>query len=178
MVFVWLILGVVLLAFEIHHFAFYALFGAIGAFAAAVVALIAPSAIPLQLAVAVLAAALGILVVRPHVSERLHHQHDGKLGRGVHGTLVGEEVMTLDVVGGSHSPGHVLLAGERWLAFSGADRPIPARTHVLVTAVRGTTLEVWPLEGETGFIDTDALHSHEPGHSLEPGGDDAEGEQS
>ena len=41
MVFVWLILGVVLLAFEIHHFAFYALFGAIGAFAAAVVALIA-----------------------------------------------------------------------------------------------------------------------------------------
>ena len=172
MVFVWLILGVVLLAFEIHHFAFYALFGANGAFAAAVVALIAPSAIPLQLAVAVLAAALGILVVRPHVSERLHHQHEGKLGRGVHGALVGEEVMTLDVVGGSHSPGHVLLAGERWLAFSGADRPIPARTHVLVTAVRGTTLEVWPLEGETGFIDTDALHS------IEPGGDDAEGEQS
>jgi membrane protein implicated in regulation of membrane protease activity len=170
-VFAWLILGVVLLAFEIHHFAFYALFGAIGAFAAAVVALIAPSAIPLQVAVAVLAAVIGIVVVRPKMSARLHQRHEGKLGRGVHGTLVGEEVMTLDVVGDSHSPGHVLLAGERWLAFSGADRPIPARTRVLVTAVRGTTLEVWPLEGEIGFIDTDALHS------LEPGGDDAEGDQ-
>ena len=80
--------------------------------------------------------------------------------------------MTLDVVGDPHRPGHVLLAGERWLAFSGADRPIPARTRVLVTAVRGTTLEVWPLEGETG--------SSTPTHrnSLEPGGDDAEGEQS
>jgi len=170
-VFAWLILGLVLLAFEIHHFAFYALFAAIGAFAAAVVALIAPSAVPLQVAVAIAAGAIGILVVRPHVSERLHQRQDGKLGRGVHGTLVGEEVMTLDVVGDAHSPGHVLLAGERWLAFSGADRPIPARTRVLVTAVRGTTLEVWPLEGEVGFIDTDALHS------LEPGGDDTEGEQ-
>ena len=178
MVFAWLILGVVLLAFEIHHFAFYALFGAIGAFAAALVAVIAPSAIPLQVAVAILAGTLGIVLVRPRVSERLHHRYDGKLGRGVHGTLVGEEVMTLDVVGDSHRPGHVLLAGERWLAFSGADRPIPARTRVLVTAVRGTTLEVWPLEGETGFIDTEALHSHELGHSLEPGGDDTEGEQS
>ena len=67
MVFAWLILGVVLLAFEIHHFAFYALFGAIGAFAAAVVALIAPSAIPLQVAVAVLAAVIGIVVVRPQI---------------------------------------------------------------------------------------------------------------
>ena len=104
----------------------------------------------------------------------LHHRHEGKLGRGVHGALVGEEVLTLDVVGDAHHPGHVRLAGERWLAFSGADRPIPAGTDVLVTAVRGTTLAVWPLEGETGFIDTDADFAH----SLEPGGDDAEGEQS
>jgi membrane-bound ClpP family serine protease len=81
-------------------------------------------------------------------------------------------VLTLDVVGDERHPGHVRLAGERWLAVSGAERPIPAGTHVLVTAVRGTTLEVWPLEGETGFIDTEALHS------LEPGGEDAEGEQS
>ena len=117
--------------------------------------------------------------MRPHVSERLHHRHDGKLGRGVHGTLVGEEVLTLDVVGDSHQPG---ARAARRRALAGVQRrrigPSPRGTTVLVTAVRGTTLEVWPLEGETGFIDTDALHSHEPGHSLEPGGDDAEGEQS
>ena len=170
MVIVWLVLGVILLAFELHHFAFYALFGAIGAFAAAVVALIAPSALPLQVVVAILAAVIGIVVVRPHVSERLHQRHEGRLGRGVHGTLVGEEVLTLDVVGDDLHPGHVRLAGERWLAISGSDRPIPAGTPVVVTAVQGTTLEVWPVEGETGFIDTEALHS------LEPGGDDAEGD--
>ena len=34
-VLVWLILGVVLLAVELRHLAFYALFGAAGAFAAA-----------------------------------------------------------------------------------------------------------------------------------------------
>jgi membrane protein implicated in regulation of membrane protease activity len=76
-VIVWLVLGVILLAFELHHFAFYALFGAIGAFAAAVVALIAPSAIPLQVAVAIVAGAIGIVLVRPHVSARLHHRSEG-----------------------------------------------------------------------------------------------------
>jgi membrane-bound ClpP family serine protease len=43
--------------------------------------------------------------------------------------------------------GHVRLAGERWRAVSGADVPIPPGTTVLVTAVRGTTLTVWPVDG-------------------------------
>ena len=169
----WLLLGVVLLAFELHHFAFFALFGAIGAFAAALVALVAPSAIPLQLLVAVLAAGIGIVAVRPKMSKALHRRNEGKLGRGVHGTLVGEEVLTLDVVGDARHPGHVRLAGERWLAVSGSERDIPAGTHVLVTAVQGTTLEVWPVEGETGYIDIEALHQLDPAQDEA----DAEGDQ-
>lgn len=51
----WLIVGVVLLAIELRHFAFFALFAPIGAFAAAGVALVAPDAIPLQVLVARLA---------------------------------------------------------------------------------------------------------------------------
>ena len=49
----WLVFGVALLAVELHHLAFYAMFGAIAAFAAALVALVAPGAYPLQVGVAV-----------------------------------------------------------------------------------------------------------------------------
>ena len=168
-----LVLGVVLLAIELHHFAFFALFGAIGAFAAALVALVAPSALPLQVLVAVLAATIGVVAVRPKMSNALHSRHEGKLGRGVHGTLIGEEVLTLDVVGDARHPGHVHLAGERWLAVSGSERNIPPGTHVLVTAVQGTTLEVWPVEGETGYIDIEALHQRDPAQDQA----DAEGDQ-
>ena len=40
------------------------------------------------------------------------------------------------------------LAGERWLAISGADVPLPPGTRVLITGVEGTTLIVWPADGQ------------------------------
>ena len=145
---VWLVLGVVLLVAELRHFAFYALFGAIGAFAAALVAAVLPDQVVLQLLAGVAVGGLGIWLVRPLVSTRFHRSGDDRLGRGVHGSLVGEEVVTLDPVGPGHT-GHVLLAGESWLAISGSDAVIPARTDVLVTAIQGTTLIVWPVDGYT-----------------------------
>jgi membrane-bound ClpP family serine protease len=63
----------------------------------------------------------------------------------VHGGLVGQEALALDQIGGEHSIGHVRLAGERWLAVSGGPA-IRAGTPVLVTALRGTTLIVWPVD--------------------------------
>lgn len=148
MLIAWLVLGVILLAVEIHHFAFYSVFAAAGCFAAAIVAAFLPSAIPLQVFAAVVVAGLGIVAVRPMVSRRFHQRTDpGALGRGVAGTLVGEEVMTLDEVGDVHLVGHVRLAGERWLATSGSGAVIPGGTKVLVTGVEGTTLVVWPLDG-------------------------------
>jgi len=147
MVVAWLVLGVILLAFEMRHFAFYALFGAAGCLAACVTALFVPI-IPVQVAVAVVVAGIGIVAVRPMMSERFNaHEDHGRLGRGVAGTLVGEEVLTLDPVGDAHAPGHVRLAGERWLATSGSGTPIPEGAKVLVTAVEGTTLVVWPVDG-------------------------------
>ena len=143
----WLVLGVVLLAVELHHLAFYSLFAAVGCLAAAVVAVFVPDAIPLQLAVAVGVSALGILAIRPMMSRRFHVRTGaGALGKGVAGTLVGEEVLTLDEVGDIHRVGHVRLAGERWLATSGSGETIPSGTKVLVTAVEGTTLVVWPVD--------------------------------
>ena len=145
---VWLIIGVVLLLVELRHLAFYALFAAAGSFAAGIVALIAPSSIPLQTAVAVAVAGVGVVAVRPAMSKAFHRHRGGHVARGVHGGLVGQEAVTLDEVGRNQG-GHVRLTGERWLAVSGGGSNIPAGTRVLVTAVEGTTLVVWPTDGIT-----------------------------
>jgi membrane protein implicated in regulation of membrane protease activity len=141
----WLVFGVVLFLVELRHLAFYVLFGAVGCFAAAIVAAIAPSAIPLQVAVAVVVAVGGVVTVRPSVSRAFAHRREGHVAIGVHGGLVGQEALTLDEVGDVRKVGHVRLTGERWLATSGSGTTIPAGTKVLVTAIRGTTLVVWPV---------------------------------
>jgi membrane protein implicated in regulation of membrane protease activity len=152
MVAVWLVIGAALLLFELHHLAFYALFGSIGSLAAAIVALMAPSAVGAQTAVAVGVALAGVVAVRPFVSKAFesHRGGQGHVARGVHGGLAGQEAVTLDEVGDTHVVGHVRLAGERWLAISGGGSTIAAGTPVLVSAVQGTTLVVWPLEGTSG----------------------------
>ena len=61
MVIAWIVAGVVLLAVELHHFALYALFVAVGCFAAAIVAVVGPGAVAAQVAAAVLVTAAGIL---------------------------------------------------------------------------------------------------------------------
>ena len=149
MVVAWLVFGAVLLLFELHHLAFYALFGTIGALAAAVVALLAPSALGAQAGVAIGVALVGVVAVRPFVSRAFGHNRGGEEARGVHGGLAGQEAVTLDDVGDTRAVGHVRLAGERWLAVSGGDGVIAAGTTVLVTAVRGTTLVVWPVNGDS-----------------------------
>jgi len=167
----WLVLGVILLAVELRHLAFFALFAAVGCFAAALTALFLPGAIPLQVVVAAGVATLGILAIRPMMSRRFHvHPNTGPLGKGVAGTLVGEEVLTLDEVGDVHRIGHVRLAGERWLATSGSGAAIPAGTKVLVTAVEGTTLVVWP-------VDAPGIELPPPDASTDPAPDRTQKEQ-
>jgi membrane protein implicated in regulation of membrane protease activity len=147
---VWLVLGVILVAFELHHWAFYAMFVAIGAFAAAVVAIGSPDALGLQCLVAVAVAAAGVVGVRPLMSRITDRRHfSTHVARGVHGGIVGQNCITLDEVGDAHHAGHALLAGERWLAVSGSGVAIPAHTTVTITAVSGTTLTVWAVDGLT-----------------------------
>jgi membrane protein implicated in regulation of membrane protease activity len=147
---VWLVIGALLFLFELRHLAFYALFGAVGSLAAAIVAAVAPSAVPVQAAVAVAVAAAGVVGARPYVSRAFASRREGHVARGVHGGLVGQEALTLDEVGSAHQVGHVRLVGERWLAVSGNGMPIAARTTVLVTAVQGTTLVVLPVDELAG----------------------------
>jgi membrane protein implicated in regulation of membrane protease activity len=143
---VWLVIGVLLVLVEMHHLAFFALFAAIGSFAAALVSVVAPGAIAVQAGVAVGVSAAGLVAVRPFVSQAFAARRGGHVVRGVHGGIVGHEAVTLDHVGDAHRGGHVRLTGERWLAVSGSGRPIGPDTTVVVTAVQGTTLVVWPLD--------------------------------
>jgi membrane protein implicated in regulation of membrane protease activity len=168
MVVLWLVLGIVLLLFELHHLAFYALFGAIGSLAAAAVALFVPGAIAVQAGVAVAVAVAGVVAVRPLVSKAYASRRLGHVVRGVHGGLIGQQTITLDQVGDPHLVGHVRIAGERWLAVSGGSDVIQAGTPVLVTAVQGTTLVVWPVDG----IDDGRTDPATPAHDEAPDGAD------
>jgi membrane protein implicated in regulation of membrane protease activity len=126
---------------------FFALFGAVGSFVAAGVALGSPHAIGLQVVVAIVVSVIGVVGVRPLVS-RISDRggHGLHVARGVHGGIIGQQVLTLDEVGDTHHVGHAMLAGERWLATSGSGQPIPPHSNAVITAVSGTTLTIWPID--------------------------------
>ena len=151
MLFVWLVIGVVLLGAELHHLALYLLFGSLGAFAAAAVALVAPGALVGQGAAAVAATGAGLVLVRPHLSAIVHRREGRSPAKGVHGGFVGHHAITLDEVGDASRPGHVRLAGERWLAANDWPHPIAIGAEVVITAVIGTTLHVLPLDPTEGL---------------------------
>jgi membrane protein implicated in regulation of membrane protease activity len=140
-VIVWIVLAVALLAVELHHLAFFAMFGAVGSLAAAVVAWFAPSLVAVQILVAVGVAAVGVVLVRPYVSRAFAVRGPGVRIGGVHGGLIAARGVAIDEVGGHHA-GHVRLLGENWLAVSWDDEPIPPTTPVIVMGVNGTTLTV------------------------------------
>jgi membrane-bound ClpP family serine protease len=86
-----------------------------------------------------------VVVVRPYVSRAFAQRSSGVRIGGVHGGLIAAKGITLDDVG-TDTPGHVRILGERWLAVSSHERPIPPDTRVIVTDVTGTTLTVRPAE--------------------------------
>jgi membrane protein implicated in regulation of membrane protease activity len=140
----WIVLALVLVAVELHSVAFFALFGAIGSAAAAIVALVAPDAIAVQIAVAIIVAIIGIALVRPYVAKAFSTRAPGDRIAGVHSGLISARGVTLDVVGSDIAAGHVRLLGEIWLAITATGEPIPPATPVIVTAINGTTLTVRP----------------------------------
>ena len=153
MLFVWLAIGVVLLALELHHLALYLLFVSVGAFAAAAVAIAAPHAFLVQGGVAALTAVGGVVLLRPKLSTVIHRREGRSPAQGVHGGLVGHVGVALDSIG-AVEPGHVRLAGERWLAVSDGSGAIGPDVDVVVTAVIGTTLHVIPTDPTAGLEHT------------------------
>jgi membrane protein implicated in regulation of membrane protease activity len=136
---VWIIIAVLLVALEMHHGAFFAIFAAAGALAAAGVSAVSPKAYGVQIAVATAVAIAGILLVRPYVSRAFGRRSDG-----VHGGLVGAQAMSVDEIT-THATGHVYLLGETWLAVTADGSTIAPGTPVKIADVRGTTLTVEPV---------------------------------
>jgi membrane protein implicated in regulation of membrane protease activity len=140
----WLVVGVVLLGVEALTLAVFAVFVALGMFAAAVASgLGAPAWVQVVAFVGV--AGLGVLLARPALLRTLRRHNERMILPGVQG-LVGQQAVTVDVVGDTHHPGHAMLAGERWLAITDAAQPLDPDVTVTVAAVQGTTLLVRPLQ--------------------------------
>lgn len=138
----WAAVGVVLLAAEAHTNQFVAVFLAVGAFAAAFFAL-ARVDLLLQVVGGALVAIFGAGLGRPAI---MRYQ-EARRALSVPGVqnLVGQRGLTADTVGDELHPGHVVLAGERWLAVSESGVPVGPDLSVIVVAVRGTTLQVRPV---------------------------------
>jgi membrane protein implicated in regulation of membrane protease activity len=144
---VWLLAGLVLIGLEVHSQAFYALFLALGAFAATIVAIF-PTDVWLQAVVAAVVAIVGTMAARPTLA-RISARHLGpKLEMpGASDNLVGQSALTLEPVGDENHPGHARLFNERWLAVTSAPGGVGAHQQVTVVEVRGTTLVVAPAKG-------------------------------
>ena len=143
----WLVVGLLLVALEVHSQAFFAIFLAAGAFAATIVTAVG---VPIWLSAIVFAGVSlgGTLFIRPGL-KRLSDRHIGPRLElpGSSDSLVGSRALTIDPVGDEHHPGHARLAGERWLAVTEEPGGVAPETQVMVVEVRGTTLVVMPLGG-------------------------------
>jgi len=140
----WLVAGVALLGVEVLSLVFFALFVALGMFAAAIAAA-AGAEVWLQVVLFLVVGLLGIVVARPPLLRALQLRRGDITLPGVQ-NLVGQQAVTVDRVGDEHHPGHAMLAGERWLAVTDAGHPLEPDVPVTVAAVRGTTLLVRPVQ--------------------------------
>jgi membrane protein implicated in regulation of membrane protease activity len=143
----WLIAGLILVAAEVHTQAFFAIFLALGAFAATIVV---ATGLPLWLSIVIFAgvAVGGVGLLRPVLKQASDRRLGPRLALpGQSDALVGQRALTVDPVGDEHHPGHARLAGERWLAITDEPGGLQPETQVMVVEVRGTTLVVMPLTG-------------------------------
>src|SRR6202049_2319621 len=136
---VWLVAGLALVGMEVHTQAFYALFLALGAFAATIVAIF-PTDVWLQAVVLAAVAILGTLLVRPPLA-RLSARHLGPrlTMQGASDHLVGQPALTLEPVGDENHPGHARLFNERWLPVTTTPGGGPAPVQVKLVQVSRTT---------------------------------------
>ncbi|HXY42793.1 MAG TPA: NfeD family protein [Acidimicrobiales bacterium] len=136
-----LIAGVFLLA-EFGHRAFYALFIALGAVVAAVLAL-AGVGVLVQIPAFVGAAVLGLFFLRPALVKAMS-SGQYRLVSGMQGH-VGHEAVVAEATGDVAHPGRIKIEGELWKAVSQDGKPIPAGTVVMILDLQSTTFVVQDL---------------------------------
>lgn len=137
----WVIVAIAFAVVEVMTVAFFAVFITIGALAAAVASLLGFGLLVQAIVLGVIGVA-GILIARPFLVDRLHMGRPA-LRSGAE-SMVGQQAVLLEPIGGVGQPGHVKIAGELWPALTDDGSPLPASTLVVVTALRSTTLIVRP----------------------------------
>jgi membrane protein implicated in regulation of membrane protease activity len=138
----WVIVAIVFAIAEVMTVALFAAFIAVGALGAAVVSLLGFNLL-VQAIVLGIIGVVGILVARPYLVERLHIGRPAL--RSGADSMVGQQTLLIEPIGGLEQPGHVKIAGEMWPALTEDGSPLPATTPVVVTALRSTVLIVRPV---------------------------------
>lgn len=135
----WLFVAIVFAIAEVMTVALFAMFIAIGALGAAIVALFGFNLLVQAIVLGVLGVT-GVFIARPYLVERLHMGRPA-LKSGAD-SMVGQRAVLTDPIGGEDKPGHVKIAGELWPALTEDGSALPATTPVIVTALRSTMLIV------------------------------------
>lgn len=120
--------------------AFYALFPAAGAVAAAIAAALGLS-FEGQVIVFAGVSILGVVAARPPMMQYLKRRQEPEMKSGAE-EMVGKEAPVVDDILGALHPGHVRIGGENWPALSESGRPIHKGSTVRVTALKQATLVV------------------------------------
>jgi membrane protein implicated in regulation of membrane protease activity len=137
---VWLIIAGVFAIIEVRSLAFYALFAAGGALAAALAAAFT-GIIGVQLAVFAGVSVLGVFFLRRFLTGALGDRGRPALVSGAAG-LVGQHATVVRSVNGPHHAGTVHARGEDWPAITYEDDPLEPGAVVLIVELDRTRLVV------------------------------------
>lgn len=137
---IWLVIAAVFAIIEIRSLAFYALFAAVGALAAALTAAFTGS-IGIQLGVFAFVSLAGVSTLRRVLTATVGDRSRPALVSGAAG-MVGQHATVVSEVSGQHQPGTVHARGEDWPAITYEDEPLEPGQVVLVVELDRTRLVV------------------------------------
>jgi membrane protein implicated in regulation of membrane protease activity len=136
----WLVVAVVFIVIEVTNLAFFALFAAAGALAAAIVSGVGGSTLLQVVAFAVVALG-GLVLLRRPLLGAFGHRRAGALKSGV-AALVGQRATVVDRVDKADIAGRVHARGEDWPAITYDDQPCEPGQVVEVIDIEKTRLVV------------------------------------
>lgn len=140
MAWIWLGVAIVFVLAEVATVAFFALFCAAGALAAALAAAIG-FGLGGQVVAFAAVSLLGMLAVRPFLMRYVAGRRAPQMLSGA-SSMVGREALVVEPIRGPQQPGHVRISGEDWPALSVDGTALRAGAEVVVVELRQATLVV------------------------------------
>lgn len=137
---IWLIIAAVLVLIEVTNFAFFAVFLAIGAIAAALASALGGGIIP-EIAVFAGVTMAGLLLARKPLLSAVEGRSERQLVSGAQG-MIGHEGVVVERVLGHHPPGVVRARGEDWPAVSYDPDPHEPGEVVMIVDLERTRVVV------------------------------------